>query len=99
MKLIRRALYFWRHRQAEADLAEELEFHEAMLRRDLEQDGMEAGRALAAGRRAMGNRTLAREDARSVWVWPWLESVWQDLGCWNSISTDSAVWIRSPTRQ
>jgi predicted permease len=23
--------------------------------------------------------TLAREDARGVWIWPWLESVWQDM--------------------
>jgi len=26
-----------------------------------------------------GNATLAREDARAVWIWPWLESVFQDL--------------------
>jgi predicted permease len=27
----------------------------------------------------LGNTTLAREDARAVWIWPWLESVAQDL--------------------
>lgn len=27
----------------------------------------------------MGNTTLAREDARAVWIWPWLESVIQDV--------------------
>jgi predicted permease len=27
----------------------------------------------------LGNGTLAREDARAVWIWPWLESVGQDL--------------------
>jgi predicted permease len=27
----------------------------------------------------IGNTTLAREDARAVWIWPWLESVFQDL--------------------
>jgi len=27
----------------------------------------------------LGNATLAREDARAVWIWPWLESVFQDL--------------------
>ena len=27
----------------------------------------------------IGNTTLAREDARAVWIWPWLESVGQDL--------------------
>ena len=79
MKLLRRAAYFLRRRQAEADLAEELAFHEAMIRRDMEEDGTEPTQARAAGRRAMGNRTLAREDARAVWIWPWLESVFQDL--------------------
>ena len=39
---------------------------------------MEFHRALS-GARAFGNATLAREDARSVWILPWLESVWQDL--------------------
>ena len=32
-----------------------------------------------AGAKAFGNATLAREDARGVWIAPWLESIWQDL--------------------
>ena len=40
---------------------------------------MESAAADAASRRAMGNVTLAREDARAAWIAPWLESVWQDL--------------------
>jgi len=39
---------------------------------------MEFHRSLA-GRRAMGPSTLALEDARAVWIWPWLESLWRDL--------------------
>jgi len=31
------------------------------------------------GAESLGNTTLAREDARAVWIWPWLESVFQDL--------------------
>src|SRR5690348_2289056 len=31
------------------------------------------------GGRVFGNATLAREDARGVWIAPWVESVWQDL--------------------
>jgi predicted permease len=27
----------------------------------------------------MGNITLMWEDARAVWIWPWLQSIWQDL--------------------
>ena len=50
----------------EADLAEEMEFHRAMLEDNV---GARAG---------MGNMTLAREEARGIWIWPWLESLWQD---------------------
>ena len=32
-----------------------------------------------AGAAAFGNATLAREDARGVWVWSWLDSVRQDV--------------------
>ncbi|MBZ5622594.1 MAG: ADOP family duplicated permease [Acidobacteriia bacterium] len=31
------------------------------------------------GRSAMGNTTLAAEDARAVWIWPWIESFLRDL--------------------
>jgi predicted permease len=37
---------------------------------------MEFHRSMGA---VMGNVTRAREDARAVWIWPWLESVIQDL--------------------
>ena len=38
---------------------------------------MEFHRAMTNGR-DFGNATLAREDSRAVWIWPWLESLWQD---------------------
>jgi macrolide transport system ATP-binding/permease protein len=66
-KLLRRISY-WVHRgRMNAELAEEMEFHRSMLA---------AGGSAPS---AMGNVTLAREDARAVWIWPWLESLWQDL--------------------
>src|ERR1700681_2591367 len=71
-KLFRRLRYWLRSRQSDAELAEEMEFHRALTAR-------ERGADEAAGRRAMGNTTLARETARGVWIWPWLESSWQDL--------------------
>src|SRR5712691_3267003 len=62
-----RRLRYWLHPgKMDAELAEEMEFHHAML--------AASGRVGAA----MGNTTLAREDARGVWIWPWLESLWQD---------------------
>ena len=42
------------------------------------REEMEFHRSLS-GDRAFGNATLAREDARAVWIAPWIESVWQDL--------------------
>jgi hypothetical protein len=50
-----------------------------MRQRDLEARGVAPGDAADASRRALGNVTLAREDARAVWIAPWLESVYQDI--------------------
>ena len=73
MKLLRRVHYLLHRRQIEAELAEEMEFHRDLLARDHAGDS-------AAARRAMGNTTLASENARGVWLVPWIESLWQDLG-------------------
>src|SRR5688572_29897616 len=70
-KLLRRIVYIFRHRRLEAELAEELEFHRSMLVRDSAGEG--------SGGAAFGNTTLAREDARAIWLPPALESVWQDV--------------------
>jgi hypothetical protein len=78
MKLLRRIAYWFRHGRHEAGLAEEMEFHRAMTQRDLEQQGMTPQDAGHAVRRQLGNVTLMREESRAVWIWPWLESVWQD---------------------
>jgi predicted permease len=66
LRILRRLGYLLHQRRAEADLAEELEFHRAM---NQEQGG---------DPNALGNTTLAREEARAVWIAPWLQSVWQD---------------------
>jgi predicted permease len=77
--LLRRLLGWARHGRVEADLSAELEFHRAAIQDALERDGLSRRDAEAASRRAMGNMTLAREDARRVWLAAWLESVWQDV--------------------
>ena len=71
-KLLRRVQYLYRRENEEAALAEEMEFHREMLAREHAGDR-------AATSRALGNVTLAREEARGVWLVPWLESFWQDL--------------------
>jgi len=67
-----RRLNYWRQRdRLEAELAEEIEYHRALTARDLGDP--------AATSRALGNVTLAREDARGVWIVPWLQSIGGDL--------------------
>ena len=66
IKLIRRLGFWLSSSRRAAELAEEMDFHRDML----SSHGITEA--------AMGNTTLAREDARAVWIWPWLESLWQD---------------------
>jgi predicted permease len=61
------------------DLREELEFHREMLANDLERQGLSPEAARAAARRAMGNETYMREEARGVWLSTTLEAVLKDV--------------------
>jgi len=79
LKLVRRLRYLLRLRSIETELREEMEFHRALKQQQLEESGATGVEAAEASRRALGNMTLAREDARSVWVSSWMESVWQDI--------------------
>jgi putative ABC transport system permease protein len=67
-RVFRRLYCLLRSRKLESELLEELSCHRAMLER---HRGTEAGRV-------MGNATLAREDARAVWISPGLESLLRD---------------------
>ncbi len=74
--LWRRTLYWLRRRRMQEELQEEMETHRALREDALVRDGTrDAG---AASRRALGNTRLALDDARDVWVWPWLDSVFRD---------------------
>jgi putative ABC transport system permease protein len=77
--VFRRIVYWLRSHDQAAALQEELEFHQALTERELEQGGMTPDQARLAARRQMGNATHAREDARAVWIWPTLDSVRQDV--------------------
>jgi predicted permease len=70
-KLLRRIHFLLYRDRLEAELAEEMEFHRQMLVRQHADNG--------AATRAMGNVTLAREEARGIWLLPWIESLWQDF--------------------
>lgn len=77
--LWRRFVHALRRGRADVDLAEEIESHRAMVQDELESRGLPRDDAVGASRRALGNITLAREDARQIWIGRWLESTWQDF--------------------
>ncbi|MPY89511.1 MAG: FtsX-like permease family protein [Luteitalea sp.] len=78
-RFMRRVWYTLRHRQLEADLAEEMNVHREMKQREIEKDGLEPTEAAVVARRALGHVLLARNEARDVWIGPWLQSISQDL--------------------
>jgi predicted permease len=83
LAFLRRLAYWLRSRRAADELDEELQFHLDMVERDVRREGLPAPDAARAVRRTMGNTMLAREDARAVWIAPWIDAVWQDVrhGC------------------
>jgi putative ABC transport system permease protein len=77
--LIRRLWHRMTQAGHDADLAEEIETHRQLRQAQLEREGLSPADAALASRRALGNVTLAREDAREVWSVAWIEHAWQDL--------------------
>jgi len=78
MRWLRRFRARIRYRHFEGDLQAEIETHRSLLQDDLARSGADNEAARAAAARALGNVTLQREQARGVWLAPWLESLWQD---------------------
>ena len=76
---LRHLLYFLRRSRHDADLRDEIESHRAHRQDALEREGLEPDAAARASRRAMGNVTLAVEDAREVWVRRVVDGVRQDV--------------------
>lgn len=77
--LLRRLKHLLRRVSNDADLAEEIESHRAHRQDAFERDGLDPAEAVHASRRAMGNVTLAVEDARDVWAMRAVDSVRQDI--------------------
>jgi hypothetical protein len=77
--LLRRLMYFLRRSREDADLRDEMESHRAHRQDALEREGLEPDAAAWASRRAIGNVTLAVEEAREVWAMRVLDSLRQDV--------------------
>lgn len=76
---LRRFSARWRYRHHADDLAEELRLHREMHEADAVARGAAPEGARDAARRVMGNELQAREDARAVWLAPWLDQTAQDV--------------------
>lgn len=77
--MIRRLWYIVTGRRREADLADEIAFHREMKAQELRAAGVSEAEIAAATQRALGNDLSARQQARDVWVWPWLQDISQDV--------------------
>ena len=77
--IIKRALALFRRSRIDADLAEELEGHVDLRRRQLIEDGMEPDAARREAARMFGNVTALREVSREAWMFPRFESLLQDV--------------------
>lgn len=77
-RLVRRLQRVFRVQRTDDDLVQEIETHRTLLQQDLQRRGLTPEAAETESRRALGNIALAREDARSVWAWHWIESTAQD---------------------
>ena len=77
--LIRRARNCLDRGRVDDDLREEMLNHLELRRRQLEQEGMDPADAHWAARRAFGNATTLREDAREVWRVRLIDSLAKDI--------------------
>ncbi len=77
--LFRKLRHVLRGSRHDADLREEIEAHRTLRQAALERDGLGPDDAVQASRRAMGNVTLAVEDARDVWAIRVIDSVRHDV--------------------
>jgi soluble lytic murein transglycosylase-like protein len=72
-------MWWTRRRRKEHQLRQELEFHLAQEAEERQADGLPQDQAAWAARRDLGNVTLLREDARTLWSWLLLDQLAQDL--------------------
>jgi macrolide transport system ATP-binding/permease protein len=76
---LRKVAWWMRRRRKEDELREELQFHLAEEAGERRAAGLSADQARDAARRDLGNVTLVREEARTVWSWILLEQLAQDI--------------------
>jgi macrolide transport system ATP-binding/permease protein len=66
-------------RDRDADLSREIQSHLELEAEERIADGLSPRDAQDAARRAFGNVLRVREEARAMWIAPWIEHTFQDL--------------------
>lgn len=79
LRFWRKLWFLGRRERLGLDLAEEIEFHRQLKEQDNLQTGLKPQRAAELAHKQMGNFTLAKEDARDMWTFLWLEHLLQDM--------------------
>lgn len=70
---------FWRWKQRDADLDDEIAYDLAAETEEQVRSGMSRKDAESASRRDFGNTLRLKEDVREVWGWLWLQRLGQDI--------------------
>lgn len=78
-RILMRLRQWLRFGQAQRELQEEIATHHALRREALARAGVAPDQLNAATERAMGNEVYMREEARGVWLAPWIEAIGQGL--------------------
>ncbi len=68
-----------RRRRIADEIDDEITFHVAMRRQELERGGVPPAEADRRARRQFGNVTRLREDTQETWTFPAFESLVQDV--------------------
>lgn len=76
---LRRLRYWMESAKRGRQLREEMRLHVEEREEEYRARGILPSDARARARRRFGSSRLAAEDARAVWIWPWLDHLWQDV--------------------
>ena len=75
----RRFLMFFRRRNFDADLEEEMRLHRELRAQEEIERGLSPEEAYYVAQRRFGNELALREESHEMWGWNWLENLGQDV--------------------
>src|SRR5579862_6355919 len=70
---------FWRRKQRNSELNEEIQGHLTLAEREEMESGRSRKEARLSARRELGNETIVREVTRDMWGLRWIENFLQDV--------------------